>query len=188
MTRIRGRRSIPDRPHIPPSTFHSVPPPLQPLLSSNQNNALAQKFPSQTPSRCLACTHRHADRWEQARTTGDDRDNPAVVRSGKHATGASASTAAVDFAARESASVARGVAAAQAAAEAALVGLPPLLPGGGGGSGFNRGGPGERGGTAQGGERGEGLPCRLEGRVEDWKPPAVADLRSSYRWADEQKV
>ncbi|CBN75529.1 hypothetical protein Esi_0114_0054 [Ectocarpus siliculosus] len=35
---------------------------------------------------------------------------------------------------------------------------------------------------------GEAVPCRLEGRVENWKPPASADLKSSYRWNDEQKA
>lgn len=66
------------------------------------------------------------------------------------------------------------------------MGVPPLVPGDGGGGGTLTGG-GERSGK-RGGDSGEGLPCRLEGRVEDWKPPAIADLRSSYRWADEHKV
>eukprot|EP00903_Cladosiphon_okamuranus_P013969 g12990.t1 len=95
---------------------------------------------------------RHADRWEQARQRGGDNngDNSGTGL-GKHA--------------RE-------------AAEAALVGVPPLVPGGGGSSN----------GGQRGGDKGEGLPCRLEGRVEDWKPPAIADLRSSYRWTDEHKA
>eukprot|EP00752_Nemacystus_decipiens_P006573 g5918.t2 len=110
---------------------------------------------------------------EEARKTGDDSDR---------------STAAVESAARESAKVAQGAASAQsAAAAAAAAGLvgggPPLLTGGGG-----SGGRGERGG-ARGGEGGDvAAPCRLEGRVENWNPPATVDLRSSYRWADEQKA
>lgn len=53
---------------------------------------------------------------------------------------------------------------------------------GGGGSGGD--------GGAHGGEtRGKGGGnCRLAGRVENWEPPATADLRSSYRWNDERKV
>lgn len=70
---------------------------------------------------------------------------------------------------------------------AALVGAPPLPPGGGGGV-FGGDDGGERGEARGGREGGEAAPCRLEGRVEDWKPPTTADLRSSYRWTDEQKV
>ncbi|CAN0319381.1 unnamed protein product [Ectocarpus sp. 12 AP-2014] len=47
--------------------------------------------------------------------------------------------------------------------------------------------PSRRGGGGGGGG-GEAVPCRLEGRVENWKPPANADLKSSYRWNDEQKA
>lgn len=39
-----------------------------------------------------------------------------------------------------------------------------------------------------GGGNGGAVPCRLDGRVENWEPPSTADIRSSYRWKDEQKV
>ena len=111
-----------------------------------------------------ASAHRHADRWEQAKKAGDDRGKSA---------------ASVESTVRESAKVAQGGASAQAAAVAALAGAPPLPPGV-----FGGGDGGERGGA----RGGEAAPCRLEGRVEEWKPPTTADLRSSYRWTDEQKV
>lgn len=156
-----------------PDRTSAHPPSLPFLFHPSQ-----QHVDTQTPP---AAPFRHADRWEQARKGEGDGDKSAIGRS-KYAAGASASTATVEAAARESASVARGAASAQAAAETALFGSPQLLPGGGS---LNDGA--ERGG-ARGEEGGEALPCRLEGRVEDWKPPATADLRSSYRWADEQKV
>ncbi|CAN0336065.1 unnamed protein product [Ectocarpus sp. 12 AP-2014] len=52
--------------------------------------------------------------------------------------------------------------------------------------GVEQTGGGGGGGGGSGGE--EAVPCRLEGRVENWKPPANADLKSSYRWNDEQKA
>lgn len=154
-------------------------------MSCLQSSPLLVHHSHQTPCRHsrLKPHRRHADRWEQARKAGGDGDKSTIGR-GKLAAGMpTASTAAVEAAARESVSVARGAASAQAAAEAVLVGAPPRLPGGGG----FRDTAGGRAGS-RGGEGGEAVPCRLEGRVEDWNPPPIADLRSSYRWADEQKV
>lgn len=98
-----------------------------------------------------------------------------------------AADATVAIAARVSGAASRGGKAAQEAADAALVldaaggRATPNLPSGGGG------GSGDSGGQGVGGEGGS-VPCRLEGRVEEWKPSATANLRSTYRWNDEQKV
>lgn len=38
------------------------------------------------------------------------------------------------------------------------------------------------------GRGGGGKGCRLKGRVENWEPSELSDLRSSYKWKDEKKV